>query len=223
MSGAYPARANPFRSARIEALRFRLDDRGWRLLLDRFEGLGRRGALVGPKGSGKTTLLEELEARLESEGWRIRRWRLRKERPSPSERQWRLLATSGPRDLVSVDGAEQLSWWRWHRLAAGSRRAGGLLITSHRKGLLPCLSEHRTSPELLKDLVADLVGPATAGRWDAELRRLFESHRGNVRECLRSLYDGWPAGGENRLSWRPLETGERFPTPIWAMSDRPVR
>ena len=115
MSAACPARLNPFRSERIERLGFRLDERGWRELLERFSSVGRRGALVGPHGSGKTTLLEELEERLEGLGWTIRRWRLRKGRPSPTDQEWRLLETSGARDVLSVDGAEQLSWRRWRR------------------------------------------------------------------------------------------------------------
>ena len=186
------ARNNPFRSERVEQLRFRLDEPGWRELMDRFERLGYRGALVGPKGSGKTTLLEEIEARLEARGWSVRRWRLTSDRRVPTQQEWRLVETSGPRDLVSVDGVEQLSWGRKRRFLKASGKAGALLVTSHLRGLLPTLREHRTSFDLLEDLVAELVGRVEAERWRPLLRDLFDRYRGNVRECLRSLYDCWP-------------------------------
>lgn len=57
-------------------------------------------------------------------------------------------------------------------------------------GLLPTLYEHRTSTELLTDLVAELIG-TEARPCHHELARLFEAHGGNVRECLRELYDRW--------------------------------
>lgn len=185
-----PARRNPFRVRRVLALRYRLDD-GWEPLLERLAGLGHRGALVGPEGSGKTTLLEDLEERLAAQGWRILRLRLSRERRRLDGEQWRSLEGAGPEDLITVDGVEQLPWWGWRRLERLSRRAGGLVITSHRPGRLPVLRRHRTSPGLLAELVADLVGHQRAQALRPELDRLFEAHRGNLRDCLRSLYDRW--------------------------------
>lgn len=185
------ARLNPFRSARVESLRFRSAGVSPPELLQRFESLGCRAALVGPKGSGKTTLLEALEAELESGGWSVRRWRLRIERPAPSPEEWRLVETAGERDLVTVDGAEQLSWWRWRRLLRSSRRAGALLVTCHRPCRLPTLHAHTTSPELLRNLVAELL-ESGGDDLPVELDELFRRHDGNIRECLRSLYDLWP-------------------------------
>lgn len=184
-----PARENPFRAERVEALRYRLTENGWAALLARFEALGRRASLVGPKGSGKTTLLAEIETRLEGRGWRIRRLRLTREQRRPGTEEWRTLwGGIGGRDLVTVDGAEQLSWWWWRRLRRAARRGGGLLVTSHRPGLLPSLHHHRTSPELLAELVTELVGEAAR---EMDFVELFDRHGGNVRDCLRQLYDGW--------------------------------
>ena len=184
-----PPRRNPFRSARIDALRFRLDE-GWEALWARFEALGRRASLVGPEGSGKTALLLEIEARLARQGFRVRRLQLKREQRRPDARAWRAaLRARGPRTVVSVDGAEQLSRWRWHRLARATRRAGGLIVTSHHPGLLPTLHHHHTSPALLADLVAELAGQDTATALRAELERLFAEHHGNLRDCLRALYD----------------------------------
>lgn len=188
-----PARANPFRAERVEALRYRLGETEWTALLARLEELDHRAALVGPKGSGKTTLLEEIEARLVERGWTLRRLRLSREHRRPADAEWRaLLAGAGRRDLVSVDGAEQLPWWWRRRLLWAGRRTGGLLITSHRPGLLPSLKEHRTSPELLAELVTELVGENEEPRMDLE--EIFAAHRGNVRDCLRHLYDQWSSG-----------------------------
>ena len=185
------ARANPFRVSRVHRLRYRLSDAGWASLLDRLARLRHRAALVGPRGSGKTTLLEEIEGRLEAGGWRILRLRLRAERADLTPGEWRRVSRTGPGELVSLDGAEQLGWWRWRRLERLSRRAGGLLVTTHQPGRLPCLHRHRTRPELLIDLVRDLVGDAAALALRPHLERLFEIHRGNLRDCLRSLYDQW--------------------------------
>lgn len=198
-----PARANPFRSACVERLRYRLDADGWADLLARLEELGYRAALVGGDGTGKTTLLLEVEQRLAAQGWRLRRLRLCRERRRPPAEAWRaLFAPADPLALVTVDGAELLSRWRWRHLQRFSRRCGGLLVTSHRRGLLPSLHEHHTTPELLLDLVAELVGPRQSGRLAGELGRLFRAHRGNLRECLWRLYDRWSEGNA-AASWRP--------------------
>lgn len=191
-----PARLNPFRAERVEKLRYRLGEVEWTALVARLEELSHRAALVGPKGSGKTTLLEEIETRLEGLGWTLRRLRLSREHRRPGAAEWRALWDgAGRRDLVTVDGAEQLPWWWWRRLRWSARRAGGLLVTSHRRGLLPSLREHRTSPELLADLVTELVGEKARRELDADLKELFELHRGNVRDCLRHLYDQCAMGG----------------------------
>ena len=66
-----------------------------------------------------------------------------------------------------------------------TRRAGGLVITSHRPGLLPTLFECETSPELLAGIVGELAGS------EVEAGELWARHRGNVRDALRELYDQW--------------------------------
>ncbi len=191
-----PARQNPFRAARIERLAYRLDEAGWTRLLARFDAAGARGLLVGPHGSGKTTLREELEARLAAAGWRVRTL-------VASDRQalaWSDLracaadtADADQRTLLSIDGLDRLgtlAWWRLRRLVGGR---GGLLATSHVAGRLPTLHEHRTSPTLLRELVAELLPPGATSP-SARCDLLFARHRGDVRSCLRELYDDWSAG-----------------------------
>lgn len=176
-----PAHRNPFRTERLEALRYRLDDAGWEALLARGDTLGWRCALVGPEGSGKTTLLGELERRLA-----VRfpvQARLTARRGAPPERaaQAAALATLPPDGLLTIDGAEQygrLGWWRLTR-----RWRGALLVTSHRPGLLPTLHAHATDAGLLAELVRELGGTEIAAE------ELWRRHRGNLRTCLLECYD----------------------------------
>ena len=149
---------------------------------DRLQQLGFRGALIGPEGSGKTTLLEELHAKSGELGLRGRlvragRGRLRDIPPARLTR----------RDFLFVDSVERLSWFEWRRLKWASRGAGGLVMTSHRAGLLPTLWECRTTPELLGEILRELLASEFV---DPEnLSKLFNLHSGNIRAALRQLYD----------------------------------
>lgn len=180
------ARENPFATDRVLRERFRLDASGWALLGARLRGLRHRGAIVGPHGSGKTTLLEELARRFTAQGWRVVSVRLTVEYPAlglaiPRRR----LTALEPRDLLLIDGAEQLSPWQWWLVRFRARQAGGIIITTHTPGRLPTLWRCRTSPELLRDLVDSLGVPLAVH----EATDLFERHRGNLRDAIRELYD----------------------------------
>ena len=180
---------NPFAVQRVLRIRYRLSGQTWDGLLERFAALGYRAAIVGPHGRGKTTLLEDLAPRLESLGFRVRSITLHTgDRRLTREQKRDLLRRLSPRDLLCVDGAEQLGRIAWLALLARSRAAGGLLITSHRPGLLPTLLECETSPELLEGIVRNLIGPETDRR---QIGELFARHGGNVRSALREMYDVW--------------------------------
>lgn len=189
-----PARLNPFAAGRVEALAFRFPEGlDWPTLLERLEGLDFRAALVGPEGHGKTTLLEQLGERLETRGFATRRVTLRRgQRRLPKTDRRRLLRDLGPRDVLLIDGAQELSRGSWWWLRSRSRAAGGLVVTSHREGLLPTLLRCGTSPKLLEELVAELLGAEERGDLAAlDLPTLYERHGGNVREALWELYDRW--------------------------------
>jgi len=180
------ARDNPFAVQRVLEIRYRLSGTTWDELLERLESLGMHAAIVGPHGHGKTTLLEDLGARLQQQGFRLRTATLHTgdRRLSPEQRRT-LFHDLSPSDLLLLDGAEQLGRFAWREVRARTRAAGGLVITSHRPGLLPTLYECRTTLELLDEIVRELLGAEP----EMPAADLFVRHRGNVREALREMYD----------------------------------
>ena len=179
------ARDNPFRSERIEGLAFRDADVDLPMLVARFAKLGHRGVLVGPHGSGKTTLREALERHLEEAGWMLRRLVLAEDRRVQPAAVKALCTGLTPRHRLCLDGLDLIGPWAWWRLRRAG--AGGILATSHRQGRLPTLHVHRTSPVLLAELVSELTGSDALAT--VEVTALFARHRGDLRACLRELYD----------------------------------
>lgn len=188
------ARDNPFRVERVRTFRYRPLDSSWDELLQRLERAEFRGALVGPEGSGKTTLLEDIAERLQSLG-RPSRWlQIRRETRRDGGRLVdQFLQAALTEDVLLVDGVEQLGPMDWRRLRRGSRVHAGLVITTHAPGRLATLIECRTSVRLLEQMVAELA-PEAIERLRPGLRALFARHAGNVRLCLRELYDCVAAG-----------------------------
>src|SRR5438876_137686 len=132
------ARDNPFSTDRVLKVRYRPQGWTWDELLNRLAKLNYRAAIVGPEGRGKTTLMEDLGPRLGQRGFGVKTLRLTREFPKFVPFRLRdFFAAMTSNDIILFDGAEQLSrlaWWRFRRLA---RPAGGLVITSHRAGMLP--------------------------------------------------------------------------------------
>ena len=187
------ARDNPFASARVHRIRYRFDGLTWDQFLELLEQRNYRGAIVGPEGAGKSTLLEDLRPKLIERGCAPISLRLTMETPRFSRGVLRELSVKlSSRNVVLLDGAEQMSWWAWASFLWRVRRAGGLIITAHRTGLLPTVLTCRTNAELLSEIVSRLLGEAqTMSR--NEIDRLFQRHHGNIREALRELYDTFSA------------------------------
>jgi hypothetical protein len=182
------ARENPFKADRVTAtIRYTCPDGDLDTLIARLAALGYRAAIVGPHGAGKTTLLEDLGRALEGRGFQVTSVRLcTDDRGLPDT--WPARASRlGPRDIVCLDGAEQLSAIRWLWFRWRARRAAGLIVTSHARGRLPLLIECTTSADLLERIVRRLSPAPAAGAPPASV--LFQRHRGNLRDALRELYD----------------------------------
>jgi hypothetical protein len=187
-----PARKNPFATGQVLQLRYQFRESagdGWPQFLGELKLLSYRAAIIGPHGSGKTTLLEDLGVRLQREGFRIHPVFLNEQnRDYPSEFVRRIRDHLTSQDIVLLDGCEQLSFHNWWRFRWQLRRAGGLVITSHRSGRLPTLRDCETSACLLADLIDQLLGAASSIE-RLQVEQLFLRHRGNVRNALRELYD----------------------------------
>jgi hypothetical protein len=179
------ARDNPFATARLHQLRYRLAGATWGDLLSRLEQLAWRAAVVGPHGSGKTTFLEAFAPLLHARGFETLSLRLSEDRPCLASGQIQeLSACLGSRHIVLLDGAEQLGRWDWLHFNWRARGAGGLIITTHQPGRLPTLWQCETTPDLFHAIVRELV-PDT----EVPVGALFQRHAGNLREALRELYD----------------------------------
>lgn len=153
-----------------------------------------RGAILGPHGSGKTTLLGELHAHLMVQGWRVHARRFNTEwraargcAAGEAAYGWPLPQGLGARDVLLIDGAEQLGWREWRRMLRAARGAGGLVITAHGGRRLPLLHRCATDAALLADLVAELHPEAAHD--PTRIEQLFARHRGDIRAALRQLYD----------------------------------
>ena len=189
-------------------VRYRLPGVAWEELLARLAALRYRAAIVGPHGRGKTTLLEDLAPRLEAIGLRPRSLTIHESHPRLDAADRALLRGLGPGDVLLLDGAEGLGRLAWWRVRRWTRRAGGLVITSHRAGLLPTLIECETTPELLAELVREILGEETP---PVSLEELFARHGGNVRNALRELYDVYAAAAETVQQAQVLQLGHREP------------
>jgi len=179
---------NPFRADRIEGLAIRPRGWTWDRLLDRLETLGGRGTVVGDHGRGKTTLLEELERCLAPSALLV---------TIPAEATDPLGTALAAGDvtgrLVLLDRSERLGTIAWRRLRRAWRSAAGLVITRHRPGRLPTLVRLETTPGLLLELALELT-PDLPADTVAVLPAVFARHDGNIRECLRELYDRYAGG-----------------------------
>jgi hypothetical protein len=190
------ARHNPFRVERVLSIvRYQPSGYGrdvfWPAIMRRLEELGCRAAVVGPEGSGKTTLLEDLRAALERHGRSVTMIGLARERPTLTGAQRSLAlrcAESG--GVLMLDGADLLGPLGWRRLRRQVGQTGGLVVTSHRRPLLPVLLRTGTTPDLLRRVVDQLLGDRS---WPLPMSPevLWNRHRGDLRRCLRELYDHW--------------------------------
>ena len=184
------ARENPFATCHLERIPFRFPHgMSWETLLKRLEELSWCASIVGGNGTGKTTLLEQLVPHLGARGFEPVIFRLQTESGMKEKDRLadKLRDVKAP-GFILLDGAEQLSTRQWLPIRGAASEAAGFIVGVHRTSRLPVALELETSSKLLKGLVESLTGGALP---DGEAETLFQRHRGNLRECLRELYDRW--------------------------------
>jgi len=183
------ARDNPFAVERLQTIRYRPLNTTFDRILARLHELNYRAAIIGPEGSGKTTLLEDLQQMLERKDLHTRLIFVNDTSRLDSPACRRLLAELTRDQIILLDGADLIHRSDWSLLKRHTiTHAYGLVITSHRRGLLPTLIECSTTPALLRAIVNDLL-PRGRPLPAESLDRLFARHQGDLRACLRELYD----------------------------------
>jgi GTPase SAR1 family protein len=183
------ARDNPFTVERIQTIRYRPLNTTFDRILARLHELNYRAAIIGPGGSGKTTLLEDLQQKLRQKGLRASLTFVNDTSHFDSPACRHLLSELTRDTLLLLDGADLIRRSDWSLLKRHTiTHAYGLVITSHQRGLLPTLIECSTTSALLKDIVRDLL-PHGRTIPAESLDSLYERHQGNLRACLRELYD----------------------------------
>lgn len=179
------ARNNPFATERVERL-LRYEPawigRSWGEILSNLDELKWRAAVVGPHGSGKTTFLDALADKLAGEELGVRRIFL-----NGVNRRFDHNLIPNSREVVLLDGAEQLSAWAWLRFQRRMRSAKGVVITTHRSGRLPTLLNTAVTPAILRQCVERL--DPRSGLTASQAEELLARHQGNVRHALLECYD----------------------------------
>lgn len=186
-----PARENPFRVSRLQELPFHLYEMDWPDLMGRLETLNYRAAIVGPHGSGKTTLMERIGQRLQEKGFSVVPLFMNNDDGSRLPAKWRdAIMSCSSEEIILADGYDHLSLVGRSFVRRHSRKACGLIVTSHKRSVLMTLIRTRTTWQLLENLVEHLLKDSG---WEFPSRSciqdLFRRHRGNLREALRELYD----------------------------------
>ena len=106
------------------------------------------------------------------------------------------MPVNGERQLIALDGADQLSRGRWRRVRRVCRRCGnGLLVTTHADLGVPTLCRLSVTVETAETVVARLLEPTPVTPPPGLVRQLLEQHQGNLRLTLFALYD-WYEGWE---------------------------
>ena len=182
---------NPFcsRNIRPGRLPFHFVDGGSvTQLIERLAACAWQGQIVGPHGSGKSALLVALIVAIEETGREVVHLELHDGQRTLPRSVWAAMKLDA-RTVLAIDGWEQLSWWQRHKALSLARRCqAGLIVTAHRPLALPLLYTTRPTADVAIHIAATLQGdcPLIA---EVEVRQLFASHGGDLREMLFALYD----------------------------------
>lgn len=191
-----PARDNPYRTEQLDALVFDPGDRSLEGILCRLKDLNYRAAIVGPHGTGKSTCLKFIARSLGAVGLEPVMRRVDGGYPMLRWGQiWGLAGELKSSQVMILDGADHLPWLKAWLLCLRTRRAGGLIVTSHAPWHLPTLITTAGDVDLLRRLIDRLTGRAMDAH---QAEALLMSHGGNIREALFELYDRAAEGLNSR-------------------------
>lgn len=192
VASSYPPESNPFRSSQIDKIPYQPLNTDLDAIMSKLRGMDFRGAITGPHGHGKTTLMENIMKRLSDENQPVKHLRLNLTLKN-QRLVWLFSHKLNSDDVVLLDGADLLNPLAWIIFKLRVRHTKGLIITTHRDGLLPTLHACTTSCELQWELISSLA-PDHQHKLKAFSKALFEKHKGNIRSSLRELYDQWAEG-----------------------------
>lgn len=185
------ASLNPFSSRHIESLLYSPTTLIWDEIMERLSSLNNRAVIVGREGTGKTTLLEEIGKKLKLSGYEILYYRLDQKDQKPISYFIKNLEKNLLKKYaILLDGPDKMSYFSWKLCCLKTRKAGAFIATSHKPGYFPILLTTNTSPELLHKLICQLLKNKDMISL-AEIQRLFDFHKGNIRLIFRELYDKW--------------------------------
>jgi hypothetical protein len=182
------ARNNPFSTGRTTNLPYIFSDGNCiEDLCRKFGELNYRGAIVGPKGCGKSTLMREMRDVLSQENI-IHYVYVNDSEPLARNEQKRIEAALCPGSIVLLDGADMLGYRQWKCFKREvCKCAKGMLIISHKSGLLPTLIECSGDLTVFKRFAAELL---PYHQFDESfLNSVYDKCKGNIRACFRILYD----------------------------------
>ncbi|NRA36683.1 MAG: hypothetical protein HRU15_00955 [Planctomycetes bacterium] len=180
---------NPFRSSCLHDIPYRFQEQDLSVLYDRMWQLGGRVMLCGPHGSGKTCLSEALSDCCRAAGIAVHCLQIHGNCQRPAYATMiKELESFKNNHFIVVDGADLLSSLSWFRLRKYCRRFSGLLVTSHRKNLLPLLFQHQPKVD---DFIycLEYLDPRQEITVDAQY--IFKQCQGNIRDALRHCYQLW--------------------------------
>ena len=188
------AKNNPFTANRIRSIGYIPQGLPLEQIESRLKQLDHTAAIVGPHGSGKTTLLQHLEKQLNQSGIQTKMLFINLDIKLPWRKIKNCIDSIPPKGVLFFDGANHLPFLRFKQLRHFTRKRNiGLVITSHRQGLLPTLTLCRPRLEFLTELTERLLGKHDTIE-PSHLANLFDTYRGNIRDCLWQLYDEYAEG-----------------------------